>query len=372
METKHQILTQRYSTFGDKLLQHTDVLYEIQHAKRFKPITIQLCPCEVCQSDCPHCSVSRRPLKSFLPFTTITQILNDFRYLGAKSVELTGGGNPILYRDPMAHKDINDVVRYAHKMGYEVGMITNSHTLRLLAPDTFDLYTWIRISLIQVDEGIEPEQYNFCGFPEDKLGFSYIIYDPIYDDVGQLIADPTSRTGRVYHGTTVESIERIARLVELHPQVKFVRIAGNCLIKGNNAVVADRYRTIIDAIDHYEKFFIKTIGNDDGPYNEGCYTGAIRPYIAPHPSGDDYQVYICTSHVLNSRNYDLRYSLGSVNDIPAIWERMNRSYREHGYPYAIKDNHGTNWCASCRFCYYQPNNRLLHTVATVMPDRNFP
>lgn len=35
-------MTQMYSTFGDKLLQHTDVLSSIQNDKTFKPITVQL------------------------------------------------------------------------------------------------------------------------------------------------------------------------------------------------------------------------------------------------------------------------------------------------------------------------------------------
>ena len=61
-ENKHKELTQKYSTWGDKLLQHTDVLYSIQHNKKFQPITIQLSPTEVCSSGCPFCSVAERPL----------------------------------------------------------------------------------------------------------------------------------------------------------------------------------------------------------------------------------------------------------------------------------------------------------------------
>jgi len=35
----HKKMTQKYSTWGDKLLQHTDVLNSIQNNKKFKPIT---------------------------------------------------------------------------------------------------------------------------------------------------------------------------------------------------------------------------------------------------------------------------------------------------------------------------------------------
>ena len=99
MENKHKDLTQKYSTWGDKLLQHTDVLHSIQKDKIFKPITIQLSPTETCSSGCPFCSVAERPLKSYLPMVKIRKVLDDFKYLGAKSVEITGGGEPMLYRD---------------------------------------------------------------------------------------------------------------------------------------------------------------------------------------------------------------------------------------------------------------------------------
>ena len=96
---KHESLTQQYSTWGDKLLQHTDVLYSIQNDKKFKPITIQLSPCETCSSGCPFCSVAERPLKSYMPFSDIKKTLEDFKQLGAKSIEITGGGEPLLYKD---------------------------------------------------------------------------------------------------------------------------------------------------------------------------------------------------------------------------------------------------------------------------------
>ena len=357
--------TQLYSTWGDKLLQHTDVLYSIQNNKIFKPVTVQLSLCEMCDSDCPFCSVAGRPLKSYLPFQQVKSILEDFKHLGAKSLEITGGGNPLLYKDKTEKKTINDVVKYAKSLGYDIGIITNSEKLeRHLDPQVYNSINWIRVSLIKLDEGVKPEEYDFGSFPITKLGLSYIIYDGTGD-----LPDPMSRTKKAYQGTTVKTIENIAKLLQINPGIKFVRIAGNCLIKGNNAVVRDKYADVIKSIDIHDKFFIKDIGYDDGPYSQGCYIGAIRPYIAPHPEGGDYQVYICTSHVLNHRNYDLKYSLGSVKDIIEIWNTMNINYSTTGKPYSI----GTkSWEKECKFCYYKFNNKLLHTVANEMPDRNFP
>ena len=366
MSDKHIDLTQKYSTWGDKLLQHTDVLYSLQVEKILKPITIQLAPNEMCDSDCPFCSVAGRPLKKYLPFAKIKKLLDDFKVLGAKSVEITGGGNPLLYRDKETKETINDIVRYASSKGFDVGIITNSHDLKYLNEDVYPLLSWVRVSLIQLDEGKNPEDYNFRGFPYDKLGFSYIIYETN----GQ--PDELSRTNKAYAGTTEETIKRIVRLVELHPNIKFVRIAGNCLIKGNNKIIRDKFKAIIDELDKHQKIFIKDIDENDGPFNDGCYVGAIRPYIAANPHEGDYQVYICTSHVLNKRVYDLEYSIGPVDDVLGIWDRMSKSYQEKGYPYEVKCNKGEGWETTCKYCYYKFNNKLLHTVAKPMPDKNFP
>ena len=372
----HEELTQKYSTWGDKLLQHTDVLHSMQVNKIIKPITIQLAPIEACDSDCPFCSVGARPIKSYMPFEVIKQTLTDFRKLGAKSVEITGGGNPLLYRDRKSgnKENFNDIVRLANSLGYDIGVITNSHNIsRWIDPEVYDMINWLRLSLIQLDEGRNPEDYNFNNFPASKLAFSYIIYDGPTNDEGANVPDALSRTNRIYTGTTPETIEKIAKLVNLHPGIKFVRLAGNCLEKGNNAKVREQWKSVVEKVDELSKFFIKDIGYDDSPFNDGCYVGMTRPYIAPSPHGEGtYHVYTCTSHVLNTRTYDLNHSLCTVDDIISTWDKMNKSFKDKGYPYEVNGNKGKDWCSSCKFCYYKFNNKLLHTVAHEMPDKNFP
>lgn len=340
--------TQQYSTWGDKLLQHTDVLHSIQFEKKFKPITVQLALCEVCDSNCSFCSVDNRPLKSYISWPEIVKLLNDFKDLGAKSVELTGGGNPMLYRDREYDKNINDVVKLASQLQLKVGIITNSEKLgKHLKPEVYPMIDWIRVSLIKLHEGKDPEDYDFSGFPPEKLGLSYIIYDE----------------------TTVDTIKRIARLVEINPTVKFVRLAGDALIEGYNKELKSRWEGVVRKVDQLEKFFIKDISDNDKPFSKGCYIGATRPYIAPNPDGGDYQVYICTSHVLTSQNYSLKYSLGKINDVKKIWDSMNDSYVKNGYPYSIGGTE--SWDSKCKTCFYNFNNQLLHAVSQTMPDKDF-
>jgi hypothetical protein len=361
--------TQKYSTWGDKLLQHTDVLYSIQYENKFKPINIQLALCEICDSDCPFCSVAARPLKSFIPWQKLKKLLIEFKILGAKSIEITGGGNPLLYRDKEEKKDINDVIEFAYELGFDIGIITNTEVVgRHLKKSVYDKINWLRISLIKLDEGKDPEDYDFSEFPQEKLGFSYVIYDGTNG-----IPDELSRTNKAYEGTTIRSIEKIARLVELNPGVKFCRIAGNALIENYQVTIQERWREVLQSIDSHSKFFIKDVWDSTKAFEDGCYVGLIRPYIAPHPDGGDYQVYACTSHVLESRTYKLEFSLGSIDNVIEIWNNCNLNYAQYGYPYEIRNNKGQCWTKTCGTCLYYNNNKLLHTVSQQMDqnDRNF-
>lgn len=359
--------TQKYSTWGDKLLQHADVLHSIQIDKKFKPITVQLAPTEACDSDCPFCSVAKRPLKSYLPFRKIKFLLQQFKVLGAKSLEITGGGNPLLYRDKEEKKDINDVIEFAGQLGYDIGIITNTEKLeRHLNPKVYNYINWIRISMIKLDEGKNPEDYDFGSFPRDKMGLSYIIYEGTNG-----VPDACSRTQKPYAGTTKESIEKIAKVVELNPELKFCRIGGNCLTDNHQLIARQTFGDVIRSLDVYNKFFIKEVYDNDRPYDSGCYVGMVRPYIAPSPDGGDYQVYVCTSHVLEDRIYKLDFSLGSIDNILDIWAKANRKYKTDGYPYEVRNNKGKNWCESCHAkCFYYNNNKILHTVAQRMDEND--
>lgn len=327
--------TQAYSTWGGKLLQHTDVLHAIQAKKEFRPITVQLAPTEACDSNCPFCSVSWRPVDKKIPFSVIEKGLREFRALGAKSIELTGGGNPLIYKD--GTKNINDVIELAHDLGYEIGVITNTEKLsRHIKPENADKLAWIRISLIKLDEGKTPEDYDFTGFPIEKMGFSYIIYE----------------------GTTVESIEKIARLVELNPEIKFVRIASDCLTEESLTIKED-WGDIVQTLDVHKKFFIKEINDSFHAYQGGCWVGMIRPYWVWNG------VYMCTSHVLKHRNYHDTWKLCEGDKIQETWDRMNARFKAGQNPYDI-DIQGQCW-----HCYYFNNNRLLADVINELPDKNF-
>jgi len=315
--------TQKFATFGDKLLQHTDVLSEIQYRGIWKPITVQISLTPACESYCDFCSVRNRNMKFKFPFEKVKKVLEDFGCLGAKSVEFTGGGNPMLY------PKINEVIDYAYELGYKIGIISNhGNPGKRLKKETAEKLSWYRCSLTKLEEGKTVNDYDFSIIPKGKLGFSHIINVK----------------------TTVKVIEDIAELVRRNSDVKFVRIAGNCLDPKSIETVKDKWNPIIKRVDKFGKFFIKEIGGCHTAYPDFCGVGPIRPYVY-----DDGHIYICTSHVLMKRRVLPEYRIGHADDILGMYKRMKSHFEETGKPYDIN-------ISKCGECFYHNNNKLLHAV----------
>jgi organic radical activating enzyme len=325
---KYDKMTQKFSTFGDKLLQHTDVLDSIQNAKIFRPITVQLAPTEGCDLDCSYCSVANRNVKLSIPFDVIEKGIRDFASLGAKSIELTGGGNPLTYRR------INDVIAVAHECGLEIGVITNStDPARFLNASSISSIKWIRISMSVLDVNDKKEFKLEC-IPQEKLGMSYIVNEK----------------------TTERIIERIAEDAKRF-NVKFVRIAPDCLSDYSLRIKND-WDDIINRHNIDGKMFIKEIEDNFHPYPDGCYVGMVRPYWV------STGVYICSSHVLKTRTYEPEWKLYDIQDVVAFYSAANARHTEGNPPYHID-------ISKCFHCYYFNNNKLLHTVVSELPDKNF-
>jgi organic radical activating enzyme len=323
----YEKLTQRYSTFGDKLLQHTDVLYSIQNNKKFKPITVQLAPTETCDLNCNYCSVKNRDKSKSIDIETIKKGLTDFKTLGAKALEITGGGNPLLYHG------INDVIDFAKKLSYDVGVITNSVVpTKYLSQQSIDALAWIRVSMSILDINLNAN-VNFSKISSSKLGLSYIINDK----------------------TTEAIIDKIASIASTY-DVKFVRLAPNCL-NDNSLTIKSDWNETIKKHNSRGKMFLKEINENFLPHDH-CYVGLVRPYWTH--SG----VYICSSFVLATRKYEPDWKLCDVENVINFWRDCNNKFAAGSKPYDVDVN-------KCFHCYYYNNNKLLHTVATELPDKNF-
>lgn len=322
--------TQEHSSFGDKLLQHCEVLNSIQKGK-WKPITFQLSPTGKCDFNCKICSVANRDKTLELPYKWIVKALKDFRKLGAKSVEITGGGSPLLY------PKINEVINLAFKLGYDIGVISNSiNPGKYLTKKSADQLTWYRASLSAFYFN-ENTKYDFSIIPKGILSLSYIICDE----------------------TTENALESIVKVIRDRPDVKFVRLAPNCLDKELIKNYKTKWEPIIRKIDPNNKFFFKEVETAYLPYSEFCGVGMVRPYCT-----EDGNIYACSSFLLRKRKYEPQYIIGHITDIKGMYKQANINQKIFGYPYEVPVN-------QCYHCMLPNNNKLLHTVVRRMSDANF-
>src|SRR3990172_4689217 len=148
-------MTDLLSTFtsnGSKLFWHQEAMNKLRNGKG-QPIVTHLMPTDLCNFKCAFCSVQHRAGDS-LRMKQIVDYLNQLVPLGLRAVILSGGGNPLVYRDGKA--DFNALVEYIYGLGLEIGLITNGlpmveddgrMTWKGIKPATLDMCTWIRLSL---------------------------------------------------------------------------------------------------------------------------------------------------------------------------------------------------------------------------------
>jgi radical SAM protein with 4Fe4S-binding SPASM domain len=259
--------------------------------KDHKPIphSLQVALTERCNLNCKFCSVKNRKRTYEWDSHDLVLATEKFMELGTKSVEITGGGEPLLY------KDIAKYIEYLHAHGMRIGLITNGLNINYILNMTIRSYIdWIRISSNVYDEvGKIDIPLLFPG----TLGFSYVWNEGV---------------------STIETLKKIQDIA-LYNEVTYIRLVPNCLATKeeqyvNNASL-ERMAEVLG-----EPFFFqrKEFGT---PKN--CYWGYIKPFLYP-----DGYVYPCSSVVLNSdagKQFNESYRLCYWSDITKFWEREPRS-----------------------------------------------
>ncbi len=324
--------TQNYATFGDKLLQHCGTLSDIQKKGKWRPIMFQLSPTGACEFNCEMCSVKYRDKTKSLSFEWIEKGMRDFKDLGAKAVEITGGGNPLL------HPKINEIIELAYRLGFDIGLISNSPIPSwFINGETTKKLTWYRASLSGFDN-FDQIEYDFDIIPKGKLGFSYILNNK----------------------TTESTLKKIAEEVKKRPDVKFVRIAPDCLDRELIKTFKQKWGGLVEKYNIDNKFFLKEMSETFLAYPNFCGIGLIRPYCI-----EDGNIHICNSYLLRKRKYEDEFIIGHITDVKGMYKRANKMFKETNKPYKVN-------IKSCFHCLFHNNNKILHTIIKDIKDKNFP
>ncbi len=301
---------------------------------------------------------------------------------GLKAVILSGGGNPILYKDKVGNrggrlKSFGNVVTALHDRGLEIGLITNGMPLikyqqeakckpRMswvgVSPTILDMLTWIRISMSGLDHK-EGEVY----IPEidpskTTLGFSYVAHD-IYDAPEDKAHGKVStkadllKLGRA--GYDEEKVQRFEDRIEtLTARIKFyvdtygpryVRLLPNCLEPDLIPQRVEQLQVMANTINPKVAF----VQNKPPAAPKACYLGYVHPVL-----NSDGFVYPCDSCVLNDaagHSFANPWRICHGSEVAEMYEEPVRSL--------IADPGKT-----CPGCVFSKSNAILGAVVDGTAD----
>lgn len=302
----------RFTSTKSKLLHNLDRLQEIQNGK-FRPISIQLAPTDKCNLDCIFCSVKKREGNQ-LSFECACNTITELTQLGAKTLEITGGGDPTLY--PF----INELIEFGMNLGLKVGLITNGLLLnKKVSCLLLEKLTWIRISLNFLDYD---KELNLKIPKGPVIGFSYVWNE-------------------------LSNLNKIQRLLEYKERynAQYIRIVPDC----RNVKFIEKYRIEIqpkiqDKLD--SGFFFQ---EKDYTPPKRCWIGYLKPFI----NSDGY-LYHCSANPLIELKFNPKFRMGKIENIKNIWDNVK--------PFSTK---------YCGECFFKEHNELIEDIIYKIEHKDF-
>ena len=366
-------LAQSFTSTGSKFWNHPEALEGLRNGKP-RVVVSHIMLTDLCQHTCAFCSVQTREGNTLKP-SQIKGYIEQLLPLGLKSVILSGGGNPILYKggdDYGPAWDFNHVVSYLHDLGLEIGVITNGMKMKeyedgwgttreswlTVRPETLDKLTWLRISMSGLDHKENEVYVPDIDPTKTTLGFSYVAHDiyevPEEPNHGKVSTpeDLAEHGGRARSVRTFE--ERKATIMSQVTEIvsryspSYVRLLPNCLEVSRIKDRCEQLQTIADSIDP-SVVFVQYKPPEAPP---ACYLGYLHPVL-----NSDGFVYPCDSCVLNKaagHKFAEPWRMCRWDQISELYSKPARSL--------IKDP-----SKLCPGCVFTKSNQLLTGIANGEP-----
>lgn len=243
-EAMKEMLNEFTST-SSKLPWHRDIIDGL-HNNKGVPKVSGIFVTDTCQHKCSFCSTANRG-QAALTMRQIETYVDQLIPLGLKAVILSGGGNPILYKDKESGADFNALATMLNKKGLQLGLISNGlknmvkypdgrTSWKTVRPDVLDMLTWVRISLSAWDHGEEVEIPDIN--PElTALGGSWVYHDQYEEPLDRhgkvsrpedLRSPLTPETKIIWGRDRLPWIkEKMKEMLAKHP-FRYVRTLPNC------------------------------------------------------------------------------------------------------------------------------------------------
>lgn len=383
-------LTNTFTSTGAKFFAHQEAMQKLRNGEG-RPITTHVMLTDRCNHTCAFCSVQHRSGDS-LCYNDVVAYLDILVPLGLKSVILSGGGNPIMYKCKTTGKNVNDVIDAAYERGLEIGLITNGMMMKefsgyhrwhsgrdtslpgalatdgpndsirrswkSLQPYELDRLTWIRVSMAGLDHD-ENEVYVPDVDPsKTTLGFSYVAHD-IYDEpldakhgkvstqADLLSTDRTDcKPTRFFEDRIPELTRQFARYcATYHP--RYLRLLPNCLEPSLIPKRCEQLQQIADDVNRVLGMDVVFVQNKPPRSPNVCLLGYIHPVL-----NTDGYIYPCDSCVLNDaagHKFANPWRVCHWSEIASVYEKPVRSL--------IDDPK-----VRCPGCVFPKSNEILELV----------
>jgi MoaA/NifB/PqqE/SkfB family radical SAM enzyme len=313
-----------------KLTRHLDKLANIQQGKPSAPVMIHMSLTNRCNLTCSYCCYGNRDLSDELTFDRAISAIDQFSALGTKGLEITGGGDPSMYRK------LDDVVSHAYNKGMDVAIITNG--IKLPFFNSYDKLQWMRVSL----HGL-----NFDNGFEKKMG----------DTVEKARRiNPMIDISSVYIWTegsekTLEKVVDFTDRYQIPTRLTPDLTLGNENIKMMMPYVGGRLKHF-KLEDRAKYLFLSDFNVKTTREHNNCYMHLVKPFVYT-----DGNVYDCPSLALSPDNKLNVNEKFKVCDVEGITEYYSN-------PSKARD-------LDCNFCKYAAQNEYVHSLKQEVKHKNF-
>jgi MoaA/NifB/PqqE/SkfB family radical SAM enzyme len=311
-----------------KTYKHLDRLQLLQKGVA-SPVLLVVSPTNVCNMRCSACCFDDRDKNLELNFDSLKESVKQFKALGIKAVELSGGGQPTLY------SKINELIDFVHDdLKLDLGMNTNTISLAPIQNQVYK-FKWIRLSFNFLDEE-KFRQPEFINKIEKQI----------------LPMQSQTNITACYIVSQIIKTKYLKKVIEFAERNKiFTRIAPDCIQS------KDDIRKLIEEIKPFVKNSEYCFVSDFNVYLEEridnfCAMHFLKPLLFT-----DNQIYVCPSAEL------------SLENVKNVSEKFRICKGDEAYKYYTENFETFNH--TCNYCKYAKQNEILHDVLTKTDFNNF-
>jgi MoaA/NifB/PqqE/SkfB family radical SAM enzyme len=299
-----------------KLLKHIPKLTRLQKGGSAVPIMVHTMPTHRCQLKCEHCCFrNRTDVQMDIDLKTYMRGVYQFWELGTRAIELTGGGEPVLY------PKIGYCLEYFYDLGMSIGLISNGLALPRIK-DELEKIAWVRISLNTLDYRHQDELQPSIDLAKDKTHLS---------------------TCYIWNKYSIENLPRIFEFTKKNNLV--CRVSPDCIQEVEKIdIEMNLIRNELTKLPENNVMFLSDFNTTLIRRNTSCYIHLIKPALYT-----DGYVYPCPSAELaleNNKAINEKFRLCHATEIYDFYRNMSIKKLEHG----------------CSYCKYTKQQELIEDL----------